>query len=147
MSSFENDLGVPPAQGQPHFQGEGKLRLSRGSRELFPLPVPPEVCQLQPLSRRCQQRLDRKRRLGCDVRDAVKGLNWLHGFSPFDEFVDSPDAMQEEVLGRIHYLCKMASEMGSFDQQLAPEAALLELLQGKTEYHAQQSPVAGALRP
>lgn len=66
----------------------------------------------------------------------------MNGFSPHVEFNAGPDAMQQEVLDRICYLCKLASDLGTYTQALAPEAALRALLQGKSEYHAQESPVS-----
>ena len=109
------------ARADQRYRGAGKLRAARSVRDLFPLPFPPKVCQEKSFSRRCQQRLDRRQRLQLDVQDAVRGANWLNGFSPFSEFEGPPDAMQEEVLGRIHYLCKLSSDVGTCDQPLGAE--------------------------
>ena len=143
MSDFPHGSGPAPDQSQFFFQGAGKLRASLGSRDLFPLPLPASVHQSCSLSRRSQQRLDRKRQLEEDVREATKGLNWMNGFSPNFEFDDvEPDPMQQDVLDRVRHLCKTAVDVGTFAKVDHPEAALKALLQGRSEYHDHDFPVS-----
>ena len=101
---------------------------SKKQRDIFPLPGVPEVRQLHRLSRRSQQRFDRKRRIYADVQQAVEGLNWT-----------DPDPMQQEVLERIMHLSRVAGFKGSVPS-LQPEAALRELLHGREEYDASSVP-------
>eukprot|EP00438_Fugacium_kawagutii_P005650 Skav219567 [mRNA] locus=scaffold886:113683:117079:- [translate_table: standard] len=49
--------------------------------------------------------------------------------------------MQEEVLGRAEYLCKLADELGTYSNKSGEEAALRALLQGRTEYDVPALPV------
>lgn len=50
--------------------------------------------------------------------------------------------MQNEVLGRVHQLCKLSVDVGTFAERSSPEAALRALLQGRSEYHTPDFPVA-----
>ena len=104
--------------------------------------MPPEVCQERLLSRRSSQRLARKQRARSDLREAVRALNWMNGFSPQEESVGLPDPMQSQVIGRAEYLCKLAEESGTFSDRLGEEAALRALLQGRTEYDTPDLPVS-----
>ena len=110
-------------QGHLHVQGDARLRPSGKARDLFPLPTPPEVCQERLLSRRSSQRLARKQRARSDLREAVRALNWMNGFSPQEEFVGLPDPMQSQVIGRAEYLCKLAEESGTYSDRGSPAGA------------------------
>lgn len=87
------------------------------------------------LSRRVAQRVARSVQVNEKVREAVRGLNWLAGFETEENsYHFSPDALQDEVLGRAYYLAGLTQEIGSLDAIPKPEAALKALLRGKTEY-------------
>jgi len=99
------------------------------------------VCQDHYLSRRSQQRFCGKARVLDDSREAVKALNWMNGFSPTDEFDFQPDDMQKEAVGRIMHLTKLAGEPGTLPTVPGCEAALKELLKGRSEYEYPALPV------
>ena len=134
MSISKECLTLGPGWGWAHSQSRAaRLDPSKKQRDIFPLPGVPEVRQLHRLSRRSQQRLDRKRHIYADVQHAVEGLNWMNGFSPKTEFESDPDPMQKEVLERMMHLSRIAGFKGSVPST-QPEAALRELLQGREEY-------------
>ena len=142
MSRRSESLVLGPGQGWVHSQDRScRLDPSRKERDIFPLPCPPEVCQEHGLSRRSQQRLDRKMRILADVREAVQALNWMNGFSPTSEFNCEPDPMQKQVLERMVHLSRVAAYDGA-GPTWKPEAALQELLRGKTEYESPGLPIS-----
>eukprot|EP00435_Cladocopium_sp_Y103_P039377 s2017_g10.t1 len=86
-------------------------------------------------SRKCQLRETE--------REAVFGLNWMAGKHDFLHGTEeTPDLLQTEVLQRIHTLAAEAGELGSLEHVPAPEAALRELLKGRSDYHQPDIPVA-----
>ncbi|CAJ1390919.1 unnamed protein product, partial [Effrenium voratum] len=93
------------------------------------------------LSRRSQQRFCRKARMQDDIRETVKALNWMNGFSPSLEFGGQPDDMQTQVLGRAVHLTKLAWGPGTLPTVPPEEAALRELLKGRSEYEDSSLPV------
>ncbi|CAJ1441652.1 unnamed protein product [Effrenium voratum] len=93
------------------------------------------------LSRRSQQRFCRKARMQDDIRETVKALNWMNGFSPSLEFEGQPDDMQTQVLGRAVHLTKLAWGPGTLPTVPPEEAALRELLKGRSEYEDSSLPV------
>ena len=142
MSFSKECLTLGPGWGWAHSQSRtARLDPSKKQRDIFPLPGVPEVRQLHSLSRRSQQRFDRKRHIYADVQQAVEGLNWMNGFSPKFEFSSDPDPMQQEVLDRIMHLSRVAGFKGSVPS-LQPEAALRELLHGREEYDASSVPIS-----
>lgn len=141
MTGYANGPSLSPGVG-PHLQDRAaRLDPSDRARDIFPLPCPPKVCQDHYLSRRSQQRFCRKARVLDDSREAVKALNWMNGFSPTDEFDFQPDDMQKEVVGRIMHLTKLAWEPGTLPIVPGCEAALKELLKGRSEYEDPALPV------
>ena len=62
--------------------------------------------------------------------------DFLHGTE------EAPDLLQAEVLQRIHVLATEAGELGSLEHVPAPEAALRELLKGRSDYQQPDIPVA-----
>eukprot|EP00434_Breviolum_minutum_P037676 symbB.v1.2.033418.t1/scaffold4147.1/size43859/1 len=118
-----------------------KLATSEEAGAIADGSLPAAVRQLHSLSRRSQQRFDRKRHIYADVQQAVEGLNWMNGFSPKFEFSSDPDPMQQEVLDRIMHLSRVAGFKGSVPS-LQPEAALRELLHGREEYDASSVPIS-----
>ena len=136
-------FGPPcPAGDQPHQQDrDARLDPSRRARDCFPLPCPPKVLQEGRLSRRSQQRLTRKARAQEDVRETVKALNWMNGFSPSLEFEGPPDHLQKQVLDRAVHLTEMAWQKGTLPVVPSEEAALAELLKGRGEYEDSSVPV------
>eukprot|EP00435_Cladocopium_sp_Y103_P029361 s335_g7.t1 len=64
----------------------------------------------------------------------------MHGFSREENF--EPDELQQEVLERLHYLAILAGDRGQEGPLPSEEASLREMLQGRTEYHAPDSPIA-----
>ena len=75
------------------------------------------------------------------MREAVEGLNWMAG-KTFLHGTDGPDELQSEVLRRIEALSNEAGNLGSLSKIPSPEAALRELLKGRSEYHQPDVPVA-----
>ena len=136
----ENPLS--PGVGWIHTQNRAaRLDPSRKERDIFPLPCPPKARQEHGLSRRSQQRFDRKRHILADIQGAVKGLNSMNGFSPDTEFDFAPDPMQNEVLERMVHLSRVAAHKGTLPA-LQPEAALRELLRGRSEYESPNLPIS-----
>ena len=115
---------------------------SRGCRDLFPLPLPPELPPSYTSQRHIAQRRDRRRKEVEVVRDAVKSLNWLHGTTGADTFV--ADNLLHEVLRRCFHLANLAAARPSDGPLPTPEATLRALLKGRGEYHTSTSPVAVA---
>lgn len=115
---------------------------SRGCRDLFPLPLPPELPPSYTSQRHIAQRRDRRRKEVEVVRDAVKSLNWLHGTPGADTF--EADNLQHEVLRRCFHLANLAAARPSDGPLPTPEATLRALLKGRGEYHTSTSPVAVA---
>lgn len=62
--------------------------------------------------------------------------DFLHGTE------EAPDLLQAEVLQRNHVLATEAGELGSLEHVPAPEAALRELLKGRSDYQQPDIPVA-----
>lgn len=142
MRPSKESLVLGPGQGWAFSQDRScRLDPSREMRDLFPLPCPPKVCQEHRLSRRSQQRFDRKQKILADVQSAVNGLNWMHGFSPTFKFDSAPDPMQKQVLERMVHLSRVAAHQGS-GPAWKPEAALRELLRGKSEYESPGMPIS-----
>ena len=113
-----------------------------GKRDLFPLPVPSLHSRWHGASRRSQQRSDRRSRGEETVREAVMALNWLAGYDFLHGTDGEPDPLQVEVLQRIRELSKDAGNIGTLGYVPTPEAALRELLKGKSEYNQPEIPVA-----
>lgn len=122
--------------------GGNKPDPSSRSRDLFPLPVPQVPTSPRRGSRRSQQRSDRRQRHMTTVKEAVEGLNWMAGHTFLHGTVGEPDALQVEVLQRIQDLALDAGRLGSLERVPSPEAALRELLKGKSEYSRPDIPVA-----
>ena len=76
------------------------------------------------------------------VKEAVEGLTWMAGHTFLHGTVGEPDALQVEVLQRIQDLALDAGRLGSLERVPSPEAALRELLKGKSEYSRPDIPVA-----
>ena len=139
----KDDGPPPPAGGLRHVQDRGaRLGPLSSARDLFPLPCPPEVCQNGSYSRRCQQRVHRRARATEDVREAVKALNWMNGFSPHLEFSGVPNDMQNQVVGRAMHLTNQVWKPGTLPQVPTEEAALRELLKGRGEYEDSSTPAS-----
>lgn len=138
----------PPGQSDGSLTGQGfvqdraaRLEKSQHARDIFPLPSPPKVIQEGRLSRRSQQRLCRKRRLMEDVGETVSALNWLNGYRLDNEFSGPPDDMQEQVLKRVMHVTMQSWEKGKLPSIPKEEAALTELLRGRSEYEGSNLPV------
>ena len=123
--------------------GGGRPEHSKRARDLFPLPELPRLTRDVKLSRRSAQRWDRKIRVRETTNEAIRGLNWLAGKSDFLHGTDgAPDSLQQEVLQRIQILANMTNDIGSFDKIPSPEAALAELLKGRSDYQQSAAPIA-----
>ena len=124
-------------------QRGGRPDPSSKSRDLFPLPVPPPLDVPREVSRRAAQKWGRRRQIRETEREAVLGLNWMAGKSSFLHGTDgTPDLLQAEVLDRIHILATEAGDLGGLDRMPVPEAALRELLRGRSDYQQPDVPVA-----
>ena len=132
--------------GQGYMQDRAaRLEKSSHARDVFPLPSPPKVIQEGRLSRRSQQRLCRKKRWMEDVNETVSALNWLNGCRLDTEFDEPPDDMQEQVLRRVMHVTTQAWERGRLPCVPKEEAALTELLRGRSEYEGSNLPVTSTL--
>ncbi|CAE7279311.1 unnamed protein product [Symbiodinium natans] len=96
----EGSCPVGPSHG--HQSGDARAAKSQFSRDMFPLPVPPEVRREKTLGRRVAQRVARHIQQTTKEREAVKALNWMAGYKEeFENSQFSPDALQSEAR---HYL-------------------------------------------
>lgn len=136
--------GMPPSMGLETLPLLGGARPdpAKSSRDIFPLSKPPLFKVPPGFSRRSAQRLSRKAREIETVREAVDGLNWASGHGFLHEDDGTADGLQQEVLQRIQCLAKEAGNLGELERLPQPEAALRELLKGKSEYHQPEVPVA-----
>ena len=135
---MRNGCSFPGAAFSGYQSRVARAHPSGGPRDIFPLPVPPEVRRQRTLSRRPAQRIARSIQISGKVREAIQGLNWLAG-KPCLENSESfhfsrPDPIQQEVIGRATFLSELAGSLGSLPQVPSPEAALKALLQGRSEY-------------
>ena len=131
-------LGIGPSQCQRETGPVGPgLLPSAGTRDIFPLPTFSVVAVSPGLSRGCAQRSARRRKKITVANDAIHALNWMHsgrfGLSPCADS-HAPDPMQSEVLERIQVLSEEAGALGILPCTPSPEAALRELLHGRSEY-------------
>ncbi len=91
------------------------------------------------MSRRSSQRFARKVQTQAKVVEAVEALNWMaKQREEFDAYSFHPDEMQQQVLCRIEGLSTSASDLGTLDSIPSPEAALRELLRGRSDYGLDQ---------
>ena len=112
------------------------------ARDIFPLPHPPSGVVPIGIGRRSQQRCARRARMLDTMKEAVEGLNWMAGKTFLHGTDSGPDELQSEVLRRIEVLSNEAGNLGSLSKIPSPEAALRELLKGRSEYHQPDVPVA-----
>ena len=119
-----------------HQTRGSKPHISQRARDIFPIPVPSSDCGAAVrLSRRSSQRLARKRHAAQRVHDAIQSLNWLAGFGLEENSgIQPPDQIQQDVIGRAVFLSNLCNDKGDLAQVPNPEAALKELLQGRSEY-------------
>ena len=139
MTSLVGGSDGPGTPLQPSVGRAARPAPSRGTRDIYPLPVPvrPEKCY--PLSRRSSQRLARKCQIQTKVIEAVEALNWMaRQRKEFDAHSFHPDELQQQVLSRIEGLSTSASDLGTLDSIPSPEAALRELLRGRSDYGLDQ---------
>ena len=61
-------------------------------------------------------------------------LNWMWGAKCPENSDFDPDPLQREVLRRVDYLSKLCQDIGSLPRVPGTEAALKELLRGRSEY-------------
>ncbi|OLQ04427.1 hypothetical protein AK812_SmicGene12519 [Symbiodinium microadriaticum] len=126
--------GEPGAPGRGQQSGHARPAFASGSRDLFPLPVPPEVQRMKAVSRRSSQKIALAVQHSRRCREAVMALNRLAGFSETSNSSFCPDDLQQEVLHRVSYLSGLCQDVGSLGKVPEPEAALKALLRGRTEY-------------
>ena len=133
----EGSCPVGPSHG--HQSGDARAAKSQFSRDMFPLPVPPEVRREKTLGRRVAQRVARHIQQTTKEREAVKALNWMAGYKEeFENSQFSPDALQSEVIGRVRYLAGLCQDKGELAEIPKPEAALKALLRGRSEYSSDE---------
>lgn len=65
----------------------------------------------------------------------------MNGFSPTSEFEFAPDPMQTEVLERMVHLSRISAFKGK-SITCSSEAALRELLRGRSEYDSSHLPIS-----
>lgn len=139
MTSLVGGSYGPGAPLQPREGRAARSAPSRGARDIYPLPKPLNPEKSFPLSRRSSQRFARKFQIQTKVVQAVEALNWMarqrREFSA-DSF--HPDDLQQQVLSRIEGLSTRASDLGTLDSIPSPEAALRELLRGRSDYGLDQ---------
>ena len=114
--------------------GTGRPHWSPYSRDIFPLPLPRTVPKVKVLSRRSVQRVARKAHNCMRSREAVMALNWMWGAKCPRIQILTLDPLQREVLERVTYFSKLCQDVGSLSRVPEPEAALKELLRGRSEY-------------
>ncbi len=139
MTSLVGDSYGPGAPLQPTDGRAARPAPSRGARDIYPLPVPQRLEKTYPLSRRSSQRFARKLQTQGKVVEAVEALNWMaRQRREFDAESFHPDDLQQQVLSRIEGLSARASDLGTLDPVPSPEAALRELLRGRSDYALDQ---------
>ena len=135
MASESRMAGDSPGGPWPGYQsGHARPAASSGCRDIFPLPMPPEVKRIRRVSRRDSQKIAREVQDSRRCREAVASLNWLAGRDGQQNSLLSLDALQTEVLRRVRYLSGLCHDKGSLDRVPTPEAALSALLRGRSEY-------------
>ena len=108
---------------------------SSRARDVFPLPLPPAPCRLEHVSRRASQKWGRRLQEHETVKEAVNALNWMAGQRFLHGTEGGCGPLRTEVLLRIQRLAREAGNLGSLERVPTPEAALRELLKGKSEYN------------
>ena len=117
MTPSSGSLEVRGGAVEPHARG--RQYPSGTTRDLFPFPL---VAIFEKRSELYPARRDSIRRQQLHmVNDALKGLNWLAGFS--DNHVGVADPMQQETLAQLERMC--ASRLDRRHVQF-PETALRE---------------------
>ena len=109
MMEGEVESGVSPLGLQTGI-GQSPALVSH-SRDIFPLPLPRVVPKVESLSKRFAQRVARK------THNCMRS-----------------HPLQREVLRRVDYLSKLCQDIGSLPRVPGTEAALKELLRGRSEY-------------
>ena len=135
--SCSSPVTSPGVTERGHQSRVARPRVSTGARDIFPLPIPLAEAPLhgRQLSRRSAQRVARKGHVDQRTQDAVLSLNWLAGFGFTENSgIYAPDPLQRNVLDRVHFLANLCNSKGELDQVPKPEAALMALLQGRSEY-------------
>ena len=112
------------------------------ARDVFPLPCPPAPYKPEHVSRRASQKWCRRWQEHETAKDAVNALNWMSGQRFLHGTEGDCDPLQTEILLRIQSLARDAGNLGSLERVPTPEAALRELLKGKSEYNQPETPVA-----
>lgn len=132
--SFEGPVAYPGVAGHGRQTRGSRPRASPTSRDILPLPER-EFYFHGRLGRRSAQRFMKKSHVEQKALDAFSSLNWMagHGFEPNSE-IDQPDQFQKDVIGWAFYLARLCHDKGSLDQVPRLEAALVSLLQGRSEY-------------
>ena len=117
---------APAHEGQPPgFTGPIACKI-------FPLPVPEAEGSRYCRSRRSQQRWGRHK--SYELREMVLALSWMHT-GDFNARAERPEhPLQTRVLDRLRRLVLDGGELGSLDRPPGDEAALKELLKGRSEY-------------
>ena len=135
--NLERSVINPGITDHGHQSGGARPQFSSTSRDIFPLPVPLQELRLHEghLNRRSAQKLARRAHAHQRVRDAISSLNWLagHGFASYSG-IHEPDQLQKDVIGRAQFLSDLCNSKGELDTVPKPEAALMALLQGRSEY-------------
>ena len=126
-------LGVPSHRLPPGLHAQ---------HSFFPLPLVPVSKPVHCHGRRQSQRQDRARRLHEEMNEAVLSLNWLQGFGFSAPPAGRLSPLQLDSLERIRNLASAASDLGDLARAPTQEAALRDLLHGKTEYFEPSSPVS-----
>lgn len=105
-----------------------------------PLPMPAEEFHSRErISRRSCQRFAMKSHIEQRARDAISGLNWMAGCGLEENSgIQSPDQLKKDVIGRAYFLSGLCRDKGSLDEVPKPEAALMSLLRGRSEYGSER---------
>ena len=131
-------LGAGPPQGVNSVgPGGGRLPPSRGARDFFPLPLPAHATAAEVACRTPHMHHQQRQ-----VTETLTALNWMAGYAGATEAPCEPDPLQKEVIVRVEGLVR---DQEPTERPPAPEAALKELLKGRSLYEG--GPAARLLPP
>ena len=136
MSMFEPGRVIQP--GPPRHNQEG----CPGHCRLFPLPLMELPEAGLKCSRRSAQKRSRDTRQRWEMNEAIRSLNWMHGYSFVDSSTGLPNPLQKETYDRLFRLVMDAGSLGELQHPPTLEAALSGLLQGRTDYSDPSCPIS-----
>ena len=131
--------GASPSPG-PCLPGNdgGRLPPSRGARSFLPLPLLGDAGR-RIRGRSCRARqFGRENRIAAEVNGIVDAVNWVSGY---DSLPGPANDMQRDVLARFEGLVRGRQPDAKLQE---PQAALRELLRGRSPYDGRGGPTTVA---